>query len=673
MRLNLTALNLFFILFALSFSQLQGQNIPREELEKEGYIEFFISLQDVNTGAMLGGKNIRVENRTTKTVQTTKTAGNGMATLIERTGCQYDVYVGQSRSAQSFELPAMPNKGIQVPLFFDPAEENEMQPQDNEILLKLAVLDFDNKPQANFEFGLKDKKTGKVSALKTDEKGFVELIQASGATLEVSFEKAPYYTDILLPNKSHHTFSYQLLIPNASQRAQWQLFPSPKMALFNFQFRDLNGQHVAGETFSVGGGQINEKKHFATTNEVGFAQLLLPAGEVRTVSHTHNENFRSIDTKWTSSADIQIYFIDYSSISEAQRQAYNDYLLELEAFRDSSNAVAEAERRAFEAELRAQLKYADSLQQAQIIAEAAEKFEKMTELTKKTTAEKPKIPDYKISDVSSTIPSVEVKTEEKKTGKSGVRFDMHRVANPKQLERCANEYREILKLDPLVFERDGYTVLAVLKRMDSEWNNTMIVTDVTGSMMPYINQVLVWHALKNAENASQNYVFFNDGDERKTHHKVIGITNGIYGVRTDDLQVLYNTMITTCMRGDGGDSPENDLEALLYAQKYTLADTTAALILVADGLSPVRDISLANKLKKPVHIILCGSANADGMLTINIDYLEIAARTGGSIHTIEQDILDISTVPEDGRISIGKHEYVRKNGKFIPVELPTKP
>jgi hypothetical protein len=664
MRLNFAALNLFFIIFTLSFSQLQGQNIAREELEKEGYIEFFISLQDVNTGAMLGGKDIRVENQTTKTVQTTTTGGNGMATLIEITGCQYDVYVGKSRTAQSFELPAMPNKSIQVPLFFDPAEENEMQPQDNEILLKLAVLDFDNKPQANFEFGLKNKKTGKISALKTDEKGFVDVIQASGSTVEVSFEKAPYYTDILLPNKSHHTFSYQLFIPNASQRAQWQLFPSPKMALFNFQFRDLNGQNVAGETFSVGGGQINEKKHFATTNEVGFAQLLLPAGEVRTVSHTHNENFRSIDSKWTSSADIQIYFIDYSSISEAQRKTYNDYLLELEAFRDSSNAVAEAERRAFEAQLRAQLKYADSLQQAQIIAEAADKFEKMTE--------KPKIPDYKISNVIGTIPSVEVKTEEKKTGKSSVRIDMHRVANPKQLERCANEYREILKLDPTVFERDGYTVLAVLKRMDSEWNNTMIVTDVTGSMMPYINEVLVWHALKNTENTTQNYVFFNDGDERRTQDKVIGITKGIYGVRTDDLQVLYNTMITTCMRGDGGDRPENDLEALLYAQKYTLADTATALILVADGLSPVRDISLATKLKKPVHIILCGSANADGMLTINIDYFEIAARTGGSIHTIEQDILDISTVPEDGRINIGKHEYVRKNGKFMPVELPTK-
>jgi hypothetical protein len=668
MRLNIIALNLLFICLAFNFASLQAQNISRDMLEKEGYIEFFISLQDVNTGAMVGGQTIRVENQNTKTVQTTVTDAEGKATLIEKTGCEYDVYIGKSRSAQSFGLAAMPNKRIQVSLGFDISEQNEAQPQDNEVLLKLAVLDFENKPQANFEFALKDKKTGKISNLKTDANGFAEAIQTSGATVEVSFEKAAYYTDILLPNKSHHTYAYQLLIPNEAQRAQWQLFPSPKMALFNFRFRDLNGQDIAGETFSVGGGKINEKSHFVKTDERGFAQLLLPAGGTRTVSHSRNESFRYIDTDWKSSADIQIYFIDYSSISEAQRKAYDDYLLELETFRDSSNAVAEAERRAFEADLRAQLKYADSLQQAEIIAAAAEKMEKMAAKASKATDVKT---DPK-TDSSTIIPSVEPKKAEVKTGSSGVRIDMHRVASPKKLEQCANEYREIMKLDPTVFERDGYTVLAVLKRMDSEWNNTIIVTDVTGSMMPYINQVLLWHALKNAENATQNYVFFNDGDERRTEDKVIGITNGIYGVRTDILQLLYNTMATTCMRGSGGDSPENDIEALLYAQKYTLADTTMALILVADGLSPVRDISLLSKLKKPVHVILCGSENADGSVNINTDYFNIAFYTGGSVHTIEKDILDISKTPEGGIIKIGPHEYVLKNSQFVPNQIGSK-
>jgi hypothetical protein len=57
------------------------------------------------------------------------------------------------------------------------------------------------------------------------------------------------------------------------------------------------------------------------------------------------------------------------------------------------------------------------------------------------------------------------------------------------------------------------------------------------------------------------------------------------------------------------------------------------LILVADNSSAVKDMELLERIKKPVHIILCGSP-ADSMQAMQPEYLEIARRTGGTLHTL---------------------------------------
>ena len=109
--------------------------------------------------------------------------------------------------------------------------------------------------------------------------------------------------------------------------------------------------------------------------------------------------------------------------------------------------------------------------------------------------------------------------------------------------------------------------------------------------------------------------------------------------------------------GYGGDSPENDMEALLKAQKKL--GTGSEIILIADNYSEVRDMALISKLTAPVHIILCGYEGA-----INEDYLEIAYKTGGSIHTIEQDIFDLLQKVKNGKFTFQGREYSFSNGSF---------
>lgn len=61
-------------------------------------------------------------------------------------------------------------------------------------------------------------------------------------------------------------------------------------------------------------------------------------------------------------------------------------------------------------------------------------------------------------------------------------------------------------------------------------------------------------------------------------------------------------------------------------------------------------------------IILCGTERG-----VNENYLEIACKTGGSLHTIEQDIEHLAELADGATITIGRYQYRVSRGKFIQV------
>ncbi len=216
-----------------------------------------------------------------------------------------------------------------------------------------------------------------------------------------------------------------------------------------------------------------------------------------------------------------------------------------------------------------------------------------------------------------------------------------------------------LKEDSQYFEKTGNVVCAVLYRFQQKWNSKMIVTDLTGSMYPYMRQLLLWHSLKMMTNENNDYVFFNDGDNKSDYSKVIGSTGGIYYTDSDSADIIIEKMNETMQNGNGGDGPENDLEALLYAQSKK--NSFSELILIADNYSPVKDISLLEKLNVPVRIILCGTDWGG----INPDYIEIAYKTKGSLHTIEQDITSLGELVNGNTLTIFNQTFIFSNGKFF--------
>jgi hypothetical protein len=226
----------------------------------------------------------------------------------------------------------------------------------------------------------------------------------------------------------------------------------------------------------------------------------------------------------------------------------------------------------------------------------------------------------------------------------------------------AEKYRDLLAENPAIFVKHKKLVLAVLNRLKGSWQKKIIVTDVTGSMSPYYQQVLIWHALNLIKGGQTKYVFFNDGDN--TPDGPIGASGGLYHCEGEikDLKTIITSMQKGIRAGNGGMAPENDIEALLGAIEHR--KNGEELILIADGLCKVRDIRLLGKLKIPVRIIVCGGAYSRKK-SINPQYLRIARKTKGSVHTMEEDITNLGDLVNGGTVELNGETYEFQDGEFI--------
>ncbi len=192
------------------------------------------------------------------------------------------------------------------------------------------------------------------------------------------------------------------------------------------------------------------------------------------------------------------------------------------------------------------------------------------------------------------------------------------------------------------------TVFNVLNR-HPEWNKCLVIMDWTGSMYPYGGQAVLWHSLNFNKSGLKYFVFFNDGDNDT--RKKIGRTGGIYFEKAENLKKIVNMLNRVKMKGNGGDTEENNLEAIIKGiQKYPDFNN---VILIADNNSCMRDYCLLNEITVPVKVILCGTYTG-----INPQFLNLAYKTKGSIHTIENDIYDLYTHSKsDATFMIDGNEY----------------
>lgn len=202
------------------------------------------------------------------------------------------------------------------------------------------------------------------------------------------------------------------------------------------------------------------------------------------------------------------------------------------------------------------------------------------------------------------------------------------------------------------------SVIHVLNRNKKHWKNMVIVTDLTGSMTPYASQVILWLKLGSMEKKISSVTFFNDGDMKT--EKPIGNTGGIYMKKTSDYDEIRELALRSIHGGGGGDGPENDCEALISTQEFN--PDAKELILIADNMAPIKDKILIDKISKPVRVVLCGTRYG-----INVEYLNLARDTGGSIHTMEKDLMNLIKMEEGKSFMLNKMQFKIENNRIVQV------
>lgn len=215
------------------------------------------------------------------------------------------------------------------------------------------------------------------------------------------------------------------------------------------------------------------------------------------------------------------------------------------------------------------------------------------------------------------------------------------------------------KIQRQLKKEGGITDSVVLKSLNNiNTDSTLIVVDCTGSMGPYYQQVLIW-LQENIHSDGQRMVLFNDAGSKPP--RVIGKSGGYFIStfhNTDELFKALNKMRRSIYYNY--DMEENNLEATLAGlERYP---ETKRVIMIADNISCVRDISLLNQIQVPIDVILCGTHGG-----INPTYLDIVQNTKGKLFSSFGNWqYDKSLKPGD-EITISSNVY-RLNKKTLRFE-----
>jgi hypothetical protein len=192
-----------------------------------------------------------------------------------------------------------------------------------------------------------------------------------------------------------------------------------------------------------------------------------------------------------------------------------------------------------------------------------------------------------------------------------------------------------------------------------QWNNILVVSDFTGSMATYNQQLLLWFKLNlEGQKKFKHFTFFNDGDKKSDRMKLVGNTGGIYHSDSISFTAIERMVNLVTKNGNGGgDAPENDMEAIIAGMRK--CKDCKDIVWIADNYATPRDLVLMSKIGKPVHVILCGTSGG-----INLRILDFVYKNKGTLHTLDEQMNELAKLKEGEIVSIGNRDYRIKKGRF---------
>ena len=504
-----------------------------------------------------------------------------------------------------------------------------------DILYKLRIVNDRAQLQTNLTVWLFQKELNQVYQGTTNDKGKVYFLIPNGKDYDLNFENDAQFKVVSLPPTPYlirtstvtyvskkEDFKEWVKNDTIYQKIPLEQYATPNRALAKITLKNYSNEPLSEETifFSV---KNSKTVYAATTDKMGKATLMLPKAQTYSLNFKYYENVDSVT--YVDDQEIYVLTVDYQYFgSKAIEQRERERELEL-IERDKLYVIKMDE-------LKKHYAYIDSLNA-------------ITRINKATMDSLRSAYDLNYSIMAHFS------------------FKQNKRRATKETLKIAEKTKAALEKNPKYFEQSGQAINAVLqrKKVAELWKNKMIVTDLTGSMMPYMDEILIWHALNATNDKSNQYLFFNDGKGSFRNGKQVGNGGGLFYTDIAEIDNILHTMSLTMQNGGGGDGPENDIEGLLGAMNMGKEFNT--LILIADNYSLIKDKRLMGKLiqtQMPVRVILAGY---NGF--VHEDYLELAYKTGGSIHTLTEDIEDLYKLTDGELITIGGVRYRISKGRFL--------
>lgn len=582
----------------------------------------------------------------------------------------YTLWIPIADNKYDFQIPNYNNYQFSQVFLFDDSRKDEQHANPFEGLITFKIRSaLKGSVSTTFTIVSEDKTFSKTVMSAQD--GNVSVLLPINAKYSLNFDEAPSYSTVTVPNQAFY------MLDKTIQYEPQAKHPTETMALITLYYIDFSNKHIPNETFIIKD-RKTAKEYSAISDTSGRAQILVPIGNSYEIGIPANPSFAvrdipSIPKKYS----IELEYKDISSIERERRkkemleaaekaeEAWKIKQVEIQKQIDEENKeweriMAENKRKAkqsqdeWEKQEREQKRVQDSIERAVAIADSIQRIERKQQ-KEKMLAQADSVNRVRLLEKLAII-------KRQKQQDSLLRISLLKPKSRSEILKDSIVQREMFivgkarnEIDKDIWGTD-ITVFKVMKKLKAK--NRLIIVDFTGSMTPHANILKNWFVLNYSTSESNTIVFFNDGDDKQTKDKIIGKTGGIYSCDSCNITKVEKVM-NLSYRWNGGDVPENDIEALITAIKK-FPRKFDEIILVADNKSPVRDISLIDQVKLPIKIILCGVNE-----TINEDYLKIADKTGGSIYTINQEIENLSSKVIDNKITIGNYIYRKVGENFV--------
>ena len=216
--------------------------------------------------------------------------------------------------------------------------------------------------------------------------------------------------------------------------------------------------------------------------------------------------------------------------------------------------------------------------------------------------------------------------------------------------------------NPDYYASTNQEIKAMLFRNKDNWKQKRIVANIDCSMYQYIDELMVWNYSDEVEQQNNTYWLFNGFQNNSKKSDSGNDRRGIFYVPNNDIEGFCNTVDKIVNFSCSGNRLENVVEALILGAKDKSPDEE--LLFIADNYSDVSDLYKLKELEVPVRVLLTASEYG-----VNEHYIEIAYRTGGSVHTTFEDISSekLKSLEDGQRLQIGKYSYQFFKGKFLKI------